>query len=384
MQKKDLTRSDLRSFSRASRIRVLDASEWQAKDQVTVTVEADVATNMLFTTHSLPISFLLKELKSCCGSVVFLGIQPPQLEFMSPLTPAMHEAVEKIYGMLKAGSNFTRERFVKKKCVAAMKPDALSPAETETKTEGIGVTKAAMSTGKCFVSAMLAGAFIAFGGMYFCVFLGDPTIPFAAQRMVGGICFCLGLVLVLCCGAELFTGNSLMCCAKASNKIGWAGMLKNWVIVWFGNLAGALVAVALIYFAQVYAMNGGAVGQAMVSVAASKVSPDWFTLFAKGIMCNILVCLAVWIGFAGRTVTDKVIGIILPISAFVACGFEHCVANMFFLPTGLLLNSMGIGAEGAITMGGILFNLSAATLGNIVGGVLVGMAYWYIYAKRAK
>lgn len=270
------------------------------------------------------------------------------------------------------------------KCVAAMKPDALSPAETEAKTEGIGVTKAGMATGKCFVSAMLAGAFIAFGGMYFCVFLGDPTIPFAVQRMVGGICFCLGLVLVLCCGAELFTGNSLMCCAKASGKIDWAGMLKNWVIVWFGNLAGALVAVALIYFAQVYAMNGGAVGQAMVSVAAGKVSPDWFTLFAKGIMCNIFVCLAVWIGFAGRTVTDKVIGIILPISAFVACGFEHCVANMFFLPTGLLLNSMGIGAEGAITMGGILFNLSAATLGNIVGGVLVGMAYWYIYAKRAK
>ena len=113
MQKKDLTRSDLRSFSRASRIRVLDASEWRAEDQVAVTVEADVATNMLFTTHSLPISFLLKELKSRCGSVVFLGIQPPQLEFMSPLTPAMHEAVEKIYGMLKAGSNFTRERFVK-------------------------------------------------------------------------------------------------------------------------------------------------------------------------------------------------------------------------------------------------------------------------------
>ena len=105
------------------------------------------------------------------------------------------------------------------KCVAAMKPDALSPAETEAKTEGIGTTKAAMATGKCFVSAMLAGAFIAFGGMYFCVFLGDPTIPFAAQRMVGGICFCLGLVLVLCCGAELFTGNSLMCCAKASGKI---------------------------------------------------------------------------------------------------------------------------------------------------------------------
>ena len=268
--------------------------------------------------------------------------------------------------------------------VKTLKPDELSPAETLAKAEGISVTKSKMGVAKCFVSAMLAGAFIGFGATYFIVFLGDSTMPFAAQRMVGGICFCLGLVLVLCCGAELFTGNNLMVTGLASKKISMGGMLKNWVIVWFGNLAGALVAVALIYFAQVYAMNGGAVGQAMVSVAAGKVSPDWFTLFAKGIMCNILVCLAVWIGFAGRTVTDKVIGIILPISAFVACGFEHCVANMFFLPTGLLLNSMGIGAEGAITMGGILFNLSAATLGNIVGGVLVSMAYWYIYAKRAK
>ena len=270
------------------------------------------------------------------------------------------------------------------KSTAAVKPDALSPAETEAKTEGIGVTKASMAAGKCFVSAMLAGAFIAFGAMYFCVFLGDSSIPFAVQRLIGGVCFSLGLVLVLCCGAELFTGNALMCCAKASGKISWGGLAKNWVLVWLGNLAGALVAVALVYFAQVYAMNGGAVGETMVSVAAGKVSPDWFTLFAKGIMCNILVCLAVWIGFAGRTVTDKVIGIILPISAFVACGFEHCVANMFFLPTGFILNSMGVGAEGAITLGGILYNLSAATLGNIVGGVLVGMAYWYIYAKRQK
>lgn len=120
----------------------------------------------------------------------------------------------------------------------------------------------------------------------------------------------------------------------------------------------------------------------MVSVAAGKVSPDWITLFAKGIMCNILVCLAVWIGFSARTVADKVLGILLPISAFVAAGFEHCVANMFFLPMGLLLNGMGVGAEGAITLGGILFNLSAATLGNIVGGLLVGLAYWFVYAKK--
>ena len=266
----------------------------------------------------------------------------------------------------------------------ALKPDALTPAQTEAKAEGIGVTKAGMAPAKCFVSAMLAGAFIAFGGMFFCLFLGDPTIPFAVQRLVGGMCFCLGLALVLVCGAELFTGNILMCAAKASGKIGWGGMLKNWVLVWVGNLAGALMAVALIYFAQMWAMNGGAVGEAMVSVAASKVTPDWVTLFFKGIMCNVLVCLAVWIGFAGRTVVDKVIGIILPISAFVACGFEHCVANMFFLPMGLILNMAGFGDPGIMSMGGILYNLSAATLGNIVGGLLVGMAYWFIYAKKSE
>ncbi|RNL39564.1 formate transporter FocA [Slackia equolifaciens] len=264
----------------------------------------------------------------------------------------------------------------------ALKPDALSPAQTEAKAEGVGVTKAGMAPAKCFVSAMLAGAFIAFGGMFFCLFLGDPTIPFAVQRLVGGICFCLGLSLVLICGAELFTGNVLMCAAKASGKISWGAMLKNWVIVWLGNLVGALVAVALVYFAQVWAMNGGAVGEAMVNVAAGKVSPDWVTLFFKGIMCNVLVCLAVWIGFAGRTVADKVVGIILPISAFVACGFEHCVANMFFLPMAFILNVMGVGDPGVMSLGGIAYNLSAATLGNIVGGLLVGLSYWFIYAKR--
>lgn len=265
----------------------------------------------------------------------------------------------------------------------ALRPDALAPAQIEAKAEGIAEGKAAMATGKCFVSAVLAGAFIAFGGMYFCLFLGDPTIPFAVQRLVGGICFSLGLALVLICGAELFTGNILMCCAKASGKIGWGSLFKNWVLVWVGNLVGALVVVALVYLAQVWAMNGGAVGETMVSVAAGKVTPDWTTLFFKGVMCNVLVCLAVWIGFASRTVVDKVVGIILPISAFVACGFEHCVANMFFLPLAFILNSAGVGDPGIMSVGGILFNLSAATLGNIVGGLLVGMAYWFVHAKKA-
>lgn len=271
-----------------------------------------------------------------------------------------------------------------KEDIKALKPDALSPAETEEKAEALGHSKASMPLSKCFVAAMLAGAFIAFGGLYFCVFLGDPSIPFAVQRVVGGLCFCLGLVLVLCCGAELFTGNILLICAKASGGICWRETVKNWVVVWIGNLCGAMVVVALVFFAHIFTMNGGAVGDAMVNTAIGKVTPEWITLFFKGILCNVFVCLAVWIGYSARTVTDKVIGILLPISAFVACGFEHCVANMFFLPMGFVLNSLGVGPAGAVTFGGMLYNLSAATLGNIVGGLLVGLAYWFIYHKRSE
>lgn len=273
--------------------------------------------------------------------------------------------------------------------VKALKPDELSPAETLAKAETLGVGKAKMPIAKCFVSAMLAGFFIGMGATYFMIFLGDSSMPFAAQRMVGGICFCLGLVLVLCCGSELFTGNSLMITSVMSGKIKVSGLLRNWVIVWLGNLAGSLVAVGLIFWAQVGTMNGGAVGDVMVSVAVSKVTPDWIILFGKGIMCNIMVCLAVWIGFSARTVADKVIGILLPISFFVAAGYEHCVANMFFLPTGLLMKTMGYGASvagvGSLDFGAICYNLSAATLGNIVGGLLVGLAYWFIYnTKKSK
>lgn len=268
--------------------------------------------------------------------------------------------------------------------IAALRPDELTPADNEAKAETVGVTKANLTTAKCFVLAILAGAFIAFGALYFCVFMGDPTLPFGVQRVVGGICFSLGLVLVLCCGAELFTGNMLLICAKAAHKITWKGLLRNWGLVWLGNLVGSLFAVALIFFADIPSLNSGNVATAMVNIAAGKVALDPFVLFCKAILCNIFVCLAVWIGFSSRTVVDKVIGILLPISAFVACGFEHCVANMFFLPMGLALNLSGVGAAGAIALDGIIYNIALATLGNIVGGVLVGLAYWYIYSNRKK
>lgn len=265
--------------------------------------------------------------------------------------------------------------------------DALSPAQTEAKAETLGISKGSMPAGRMFVAAMLAGAFIGFGAMFFCLFTSDSSLPFAVQRAGGGACFCLGLVLVLCCGAELFTGNSLMVCSLFSKKIGSGQLARNWAIVWLGNLAGSLVVVFLVCASQMGAMNGGAVGTTMVNVASSKASLAPATIFAKGILCNVLVCLAVWIGFSARSVVDKVLGIFLPITAFVACGFEHCVANMFFLPTGLLMKSAGFGAAvanaGALDVTAILYNLSAATVGNIIGGVLIGLAYWFVYARNS-
>lgn len=267
-----------------------------------------------------------------------------------------------------------------------IQPDSLSPAAIEAKAESLAVTKSTMASGRLWVSAMLAGAFIAFGASYFLTFLGDTTIPFAVGRIVGGLCFCLGLILVICCGSELFTGNSLMICGKLSHKISWRDLARNWVIVYFGNMAGALLIVALICGANTMALNGGGVGDAMVSVAQGKLSPGWFTLLCKGILCNTLVCLAVWIGYGARTIVDKVVGILLPISAFVAIGFEHSIANMFFLPMGMIAQSMGYGATNPFPIDflGMVYNLSAVTLGNIIGGaILVGFSYWFAYRKRS-
>ncbi len=265
--------------------------------------------------------------------------------------------------------------------------EALSPAEIEAKAEELGVAKTRMSFKQSFVLSIMAGAFIAMGAMFFCLVVGDPDLPFAVQRVFGASLFCLGLLLVVVCGAELFTGNTMIVMSAASKKIRWSAVWKNWVIVFLGNLVGALVIVGVVYLSGFQNMNGGLVGQTMVSVASSKMTPDWVTLFAKGIMCNFLVCLAVWIAYGSRTVADKMLGILLPITAFVACGFEHCVANMFFLPMGLILSLSGVGVAGidpaSLNMAGMLWNWSATVPGNIVGGALfVGMMYWLAYHKK--
>lgn len=275
------------------------------------------------------------------------------------------------------------------KQVAAMSPDALAPAAIEAKAEAVALGKVATPVSRTFVLAVFAGMFIAFGGAFFGMFLGDATLPFGVQRVLGGLLFCLGLELVLCCGAELFTGNALMVCAKLSGKISWGAILKNWVVVWLGNLAGGLLAAFMLYMSNLQGMNAGVVGDSFVNLAAGKVALDWVTLLFKAILCNVFVCLAVWIGFGARTVVDKVVGILLPIAAFVAMGFEHCVANMFFLSMGLACKAAGFGAGvanvDALTVGGMAYNLVFATIGNIIGGaVLVGVGYWLAYHKKGQ
>lgn len=265
------------------------------------------------------------------------------------------------------------------KDLAPLKPECLAPADIEAKAEAAAIGKVGLEPAKCFVLAMLAGVFIGFGATFFLTFTADPTLSFGVKKLVGGLTFCLGLVMVLCCGAELFTGNSLMVCALGSKKITWGQMLKNWVIVILGNLAGSLLLVAIVYFAGIASIKAGdtTIGANMATVAAGKINLEWTTIFFRGILCNMLVCLAVWIGFSARNIVDKVVGIILPIAGFVACGFEHCVANMFFLPMGMMAD------PSKVDVTGILYNLSASIPGNIVGGaILIGLAYWFAYHKK--
>jgi formate transporter len=209
-------------------------------------------------------------------------------------------------------------------------------------------------------------------------------MSFAAVRVLGGLTFSLGLALVIVGGAELFTGNNLIVMAWASRKVSTGDMLRNWVIVYFGNLVGSLGLVFLVFFSHHLDMNSGRIGLSILNTSVAKIQPDVVTLFFKGVLCNVLVCLAVWLAYAGRTVTDKILALILPVSAFIAAGFEHCVANMYFLPLAWLLVQTGnVPANfdaSPITMAGIIHNLIPVTLGNIVGGAgLVGALYWAIY-----
>jgi formate/nitrite transporter len=264
--------------------------------------------------------------------------------------------------------------------------NAYSPAEIQDAIEKVGVKKANLPFLPSFMLALVAGGAIGLGALYYTIVASDPGLSFATTRVVGGLVFSLGLAIVLVGGAELFTGNNLIVMAWASGKISTREVLRNWLIVYCGNLVGALGLVILVLFSHHLDMNGGRIGLSILNTAVGKISPDMVTLFFKGILCNLLVCLAVWLAYAGRSVTDKIVGLILPISAFVAAGFEHCIANMYFLPLAWLQtvnDHVPAGFDASlITIPGIIHNLVPVTLGNIVGGAgFVGFAYWVIYRK---
>lgn len=215
--------------------------------------------------------------------------------------------------------------------------DAYSPKEIASRIESAGIAKSTGDPLRIFALSILAGTFIAFGAIFFTLVTHDSMgISVGIIRLLGGVVFCLGLVLVIIAGAELFTGNNLIVMAYVDGKVSLKQLLMNWLIVFMGNFVGALGVLALIYLSGHWQINGGEVGAKVLMIANAKVNMTWIEAFTRGILCNILVCLAVWLCFAGRTVADKVLAILFPITAFVAMGFEHSVANMYFIPAGLV------------------------------------------------
>jgi formate/nitrite transporter len=214
-------------------------------------------------------------------------------------------------------------------------------------------------------------------------------------RLLSGTAFTLGLILVIVAGAELFTGNNLIVMAWANRKVSTGSLLKNWVIVYLGNFAGALATVAIMFFTRQYTFNSGAIGLQALNTANAKCGLDFVQAIALGIMCNALVCLAVWLTYSARTTTDKILAIIPPIAAFVAAGFEHSVANMYFIPMGLAIKygdpafyaqtvtKVGKDFSSLDVTNMFINNLIPVTIGNIIGGaVMVGMVYWFVYLRQ--
>lgn len=261
--------------------------------------------------------------------------------------------------------------------------DAYAPAQIAMRVREVGVTKATMPVLTMFSLAILAGAFIALGALFFTVTMttGATSQPpsFGLMRLAGGVTFSLGLILVVVGGAELFTGNNLIAMAWASGRVTTRQVIRNWGWVYLGNLLGAFGTAALVLLAGVSALGDGAVGDTMVQIARSKVTLDPVSAVARGILCNVLVCLAVWLCMGARSVADKILAILFPISAFVACGFEHSVANMFFLPIGI---AVAAGISAPISLSGAVANLVLVTIGNILGGtILVALVYWFVYLR---
>lgn len=288
--------------------------------------------------------------------------------------------------------------------------DSLLPAEMATRAEYLGVRKAEMPAFTMLMLSILAGAFISLGAIFattvsaggMSVTAADGSLaystglPYGVNRLLIGLVFCLGLILVIVGGAELFTGNNLIVMAWASRKVTTPALLRNWAIVYTGNFIGAIGTVILMFFTRQYTFGSDAVGIAALKIAIAKCQLDFLQAIALGILCNGLVCLAVWLSFSARTTLDKIVSIIFPITAFVAAGFEHSIANMYFIPFALFVKMFDpafiekVAAKvpnlEALTWEAFFINnLIPVTIGNIIGGVaLVASVYWVVFLRSKK
>ncbi len=276
--------------------------------------------------------------------------------------------------------------------------DALLPVEMALAAESAGVRKTRLDIMSLLMLAILGGAFIALGAMFATTVLAgaNGTIPYGLTRLLAGVPFCLGLILVIVGGAELFTGNALMVMAWAAGKVRLLEMLRAWLIVYIGNFIGAAGTALLVFLSGQYLAGKGAVAGVALKIATDKASLPFDQALFLGILCNVLVCLAVWLSIGARTTSGKVLAIVFPVSAFVAAGFEHSVANMYFVPLGLFIKDHApselwsqVGGDPTnfadLTWSRFFFGLIPVTIGNIIGGGgLVGGVYWFIYLRKQK
>jgi formate transporter len=271
--------------------------------------------------------------------------------------------------------------------------DALLPVEMALRAEQIGMRKAAMATVNLFALALLAGAFVALGAIFSTTVAAGAggVLPYGVSRLLIGLSFCLGLILIIVGGAELFTGNTLIIMAWASGKVSTTALLRNWLIVYLGNFVGALGTAILLVASKQYTFGAGSVGITALAIADAKVHFTFLQAIALGVLCNGLVCLAVWLTFSARSTTDKIAAILFPITAFVTAGFEHSIANMYFIPLGLLIKAFdpvfaqnsGLDLTALTWRAFWVDNLLPVTIGNIGGGVvLVAAVYWLIFLHR--
>ena len=279
--------------------------------------------------------------------------------------------------------------------------DALIPAEMAARAELIGVRKSEMPAMTMFLLAILAGGFIALGSIFATtVAAGSAALPYGVARLLIGLVFCIGLILVIVGGAELFTGNNLIVMAWAGGKVTTRALLRNWVIVYLGNFVGSIGAVLMVFLSKQYSLAGGQIGLAALNIANAKSGLEFIPALFLGILCNAMVCMAVWMTFGACSTTDKIMAIIFPIAGFVAAGFEHSIANMYFIPMGLMIKNFdpaftqglidkAVAAGGTLnfdnlTVANFFFNnLIPVTIGNIIGGgLLVGAIYWAIFLRQ--